>query len=154
MSNFPTAFLPALGFFFFIFAGIGLVIAVLFILTLRKALEKCAPQNRATSPDSTWLLLIPLFNMIWGFILYPRISDSLEREFRQRNLPIEPQPAKSLGLALAILQICSIIPFLGFLAGIGALICFIMYWVKISGYSNRLNTGIVYDSQSGQPLQS
>jgi hypothetical protein len=154
MSDFPTALLPALGIFFFISAAIGIVIAVLFILTLRKALERCAPQNRTTSPDSAWLLLIPLFNMVWGFILYPRISESLEREFRQRNLPIEPQPAKSLGLALAILQVCCIIPLVGILAGLGALICFIMYWVKISGYSNRLGAGTVYSAQPGQPLQS
>jgi hypothetical protein len=148
MLDSESAIVGVLGFFMLLIAVIGIGIMVLFILTLRKALGKCAPQNRTTSPDSAWLLLIPLFNIVWGFILYPHISESLEREFRQRNLPIEPQPARSLGLALAILQACCLIPFVNMLAGIGALICFIMYWVKISGYSSQLGAGMTYGAQT------
>ncbi|MDO8301735.1 MAG: hypothetical protein Q7T18_00685 [Sedimentisphaerales bacterium] len=52
----------------------------------------------------------------------------------------DEEPGKKLGLAYAILAICSIIPFVGFLAGIGSLVCFIMYWVKIAGYSKQLDS--------------
>jgi hypothetical protein len=129
---------PILGLFVFVFIAVSIGIAILYILTLRRALTECAPHNRATSPDSPWLLLIPFFNLVWGFILYPRISESLEREFRQRNLPIEPEPAKSLGLTLAILQACGIVPVVNIFTGIAGLICYILYWIKISGYANQL----------------
>jgi hypothetical protein len=128
---------PFLGFFFAL-AVVGIVVGVLYILTLRRALLLCAPHNRAASPDSAWLLLIPLFNIIWQFVLYPRISVSLEREFRQRGLPVEHDPARSLGLALAILHACSIIPLVNLFTGIAALVCFVLYWIKISGYSRQL----------------
>ena len=89
------AYHPFFRFFFALFV-VFLVIGVFYILTLRRALLLCAPANRAASPDSVWLLLIPLFNILWQFILYPRISVSLEREFRQRGLPSSAnQPARS-----------------------------------------------------------
>lgn len=164
---------PFFGFFFFAVAAVFLVVGVFYILTLRRALLLCAPQNRAANPDSAWLLLIPLFNLIWQFILYPRISASLEREFRQRGLPIERDPARSLGLTLAILHACSLIPLVNLFTGIAALVCFILYWTKISGYARQLeaNTasapatpgqwssqplvqGSSFCSHCGSPLQS
>jgi NADH:ubiquinone oxidoreductase subunit 5 (subunit L)/multisubunit Na+/H+ antiporter MnhA subunit len=152
MYDSSAALSGAIGLFLLIIVAVGIGITVLYILTLQKALSRCAPQNRTTSPESTWFLLIPLFNLVWPFILYPHISESLEREFRQRNLPIEPQPAKTLGMALAIFQACCIVPVLNILAGIGALVCFILYWIKISGYSNQLTAAAVaYYPQPTQP---
>jgi hypothetical protein len=124
--------------FFLAFAAAAVVVAVLYILTLRRALLLCSPANRAASPDSAWLLLIPLFSILWQFLLYPRISVSLEREFRQRGLPVDREPARSLGLALAILHACSLIPIVNIFTGIAALVCFILYWNKIAGYSRQL----------------
>lgn len=133
-THIPTHFLPFLFLIFLVILGIGIA----YILTLQRAISRCAPQNRATSPESAWLLLIPLFNMIWPFILYPRISETLEREFRARNLPIEPQPAKNLGLAVAVLHVCWFIPVVHVFTAIAGFICLIFYWVKISGYSSQL----------------
>jgi hypothetical protein len=140
--------------FFFAIAVVFLVIGVCYILTLRRALLLCAPANRAASPDSPWLLLIPLFNILWQFILYPRISISLEREFRQRGLPIEREPARSLGLALAILHACSLIPLVNFFTGIAALVCFILYWSKISGYARQLEAHPFYAPTAPGQLSS
>ena len=131
-------------FFLFLIVPIFIGIGICYILTLQRALSRCAPQNRAASPESAWLLLIPLFNIVWQFILYPRISESLEREFRSRNLPIEHDPAKNLGLALAVLHVCSFIPVVHIATGIAGFICFILYWVKISGYSNQLANSFAY----------
>ncbi len=127
-------FLP---FFFLLF----LVIAcfyIAYIFTLQRAIARCAPQNRATSPESAWLLLIPVFSIFWQFVLYPKIADTLEREFRARNLPIDAQPLRNLGLAVAILHVCWIIPFVHIFTGIAGFICLILYWSKISNYSDEL----------------
>jgi hypothetical protein len=123
---------------FFLVLAVILAIGVLYVLTLRRALLRCAPQNRAVEPDTAWLLFIPLFNLFWAFVLYPRISESLEREFRRRGLPIEANPAKSLGLSLAILHACSAVPLVNIVTGLPTLIVWILYWSKISGYSRQL----------------
>jgi len=145
----PPHFWPFFFLIFLVFLGIGIA----YILTLQRAISRCAPQNRATSPESPWLLLIPLFNVIWPFILYPRISETLEREFRARNLPIEPQPAKSLGLAVAVLHLCWFIPVVHIFTGIAGLICLIFYWSKISDYSTRLlnHSAMAYAGFPQQP---
>jgi len=41
-------------------------------------------------------------------------------------------------LAMCILAIISIIPYIGILFGLAGFICWIIYWVKISGYSAKL----------------
>lgn len=118
--------------------AVWLTVTILFILTLQKALNRCAPENRAMSPGQTWLLLIPLFNFVWSFIVVLNMAKSLKAEFDKRNLAIEEAPGKVLGLLACILSIAGIIPYLGTLLGLGGLVCFILYWVKIAGYSKQL----------------
>jgi hypothetical protein len=151
MSQDPIgAVIAAAGVVLFIAIAIGVVVSILFIVTLSKALSRCAPHNRATSPGSCWLLLIPLVGIVWCFMLFPRISESLWREFRERNLPIEPQPGRTLGLVLASLQACGFVPFVNLLAAPAALICWILYWVKISGYSSQLGAPVDAASRFSQ----
>lgn len=39
---------------------------------------------------------------------------------------------------MCILVICGMIPLVNFLAGPAALVCWIVYWVKIAGFSAKL----------------
>lgn len=144
--------LPHLLPFVFLIFLVVIGFAVAYILTLQRAISRCAPQNRATSPESAWLLLIPIFSIFWQFILYPRISETLEREFRSRGLPIEPEPLRNLGLAVAVLHVCWFIPFVHIFTGIAGFICLIFYWIKISDYSSQLLNHPVL-SYAGFPQQ-
>jgi hypothetical protein len=118
---------------------ICLIPGILFLLSLQRALSRCAPQNREMDPGMVWLMLIPLFSLVWQFILVSRVSGALSREFRGRGVSIDdPEAGRQVGIAMCILNLCSIIPYLGILASIGSLVCLILYWVKISGYSGRL----------------
>jgi len=118
---------------------IMLIPTIFYIITLQKTLNRCAPENRAMPPENVWLLLIPIFSMVWQFIVVGNIAKSLAAEFRQRDIQVEEiEPGKSLGLAYCILNVCSIIPFLGILTALAGLICWILYWVKIDGYSAKL----------------
>lgn len=47
---------------------VGLIVAIFYILTLSRALQKCSPQLRTMKPGMVWLLLIPLFNVLWQFL--------------------------------------------------------------------------------------
>lgn len=115
-----------------------------FCLTLQKCLNRCAPQCRTMSPGQAWLLLIPIFNLVWQFIVVSRIASSLANEFRLRSMIKEPEPAKSLGLAFCLLFVCGIVPFLGVLAGIAGMICWILYWVKIANYSAEISMPVTF----------
>jgi hypothetical protein len=46
-----------------------------------------------------------------------------------------------MGLTYLIMNLLAAIPYLGMIFGLVGLVCFIMYWVKIAGYSKELETG-------------
>ncbi len=117
---------------------IFLVPVIFFNLTLQRAFERCAPAHRAMTPGLVWLSLIPVFNLVWNFIVVTNLAKSLEQEFHSRNIPAQLESAKSIGLAWAILSCCTIIPVLGFLAALAGFILWIIYWVKIAGFSRVL----------------
>ena len=53
---------------------------------------------------------------------------------------------------MCILTVCSVIPFLGILTGMAAMVCWIIYWVKIFGYSGALITTPSYGEAVTTPL--
>jgi hypothetical protein len=121
-----------------IVAGLGflawLAVSIFYILTLQKALNRCSPENRQMAPGMVWLLLIPIFNVIWNFFVVLKIAASLGAEFAKRGITSEPAPGKNIGLAFAILSVLSWVPFVG----IAAFVCWIIYWVKINGFASQL----------------
>ena len=115
------------------------VTAIVYLLTLQKAFQRCSPQCRTLSPGLVWLLLIPLFNFGWCFVVVTSLSRSLHNEFVRRNLThFEPEPGKGIGIAAYILNICAIIPIIGILPAIAGIICWIIYWVKIAEFSRAI----------------
>lgn len=118
--------------------AIVLVPLIFYILTLQKALNRCAPENRAMQPGLTWLLLIPCVGIIWHFFVVLNMAKTLAAEFQKRGIAEEPEPGKMIGLIMCILMCCGIIPFLGPLCSLAGLVCWIIYWVKIAGYSKKL----------------
>lgn len=123
----------------FVLSLLLLLPGILYILTLQRALERCAPIARTMQPGMVWLLLIPLFNLVWGFIVVLGLSRSLANEFARRGMPSpEAEPGQSIGLAMCICACCGVIPVLGLLGSLASVVLWIMYWVKISGYSQTL----------------
>ena len=115
-----------------------LIPSVFFLLTLQKALTRVAPERRTMNPPMVWLGLIPLFNIVWNFLMVIALSKSLGAELTSRNIPHEAEPGKTIGLVWASLGAACLIPGLGFLLGIPVLILWIIYWVKIAGFSAKL----------------
>jgi hypothetical protein len=116
-----------------------LIPAIFYLLTLQRALERCSVESRAMSPGGVWLLLIPFFNVVWQFLVVINIAKSLQSEFAKRNLATNTGDfAKGLGLVLSGLTILGVIPIAGVFFGMGALVGWIVYWVKIAGYSRML----------------
>lgn len=122
--------------------GISLIPMIFFLLTLQNTLNAISFENRKMEPGLVWLSLIPLFGMVWQFIIVDRMAGSLQAEFAKRGIAIEEaRPGNSIGLAYCILFCCSLIPFVGYITSIAGLICWIIYWIKINDYKNRLLAG-------------
>ena len=119
----------------FVFLAIKIGIKIFYILTLQKALKQVSPELRKIPTGNVWLLLIPVFDLIYQFIVVGAIADSLKAEFAKRNIPVqEERPGYNIGLAYCILFVCFFIPF----ASLAGIVCWIIYWVKISEYKSKL----------------
>jgi len=124
-----------------VLCGLGailLVPLVFYLLTLQKALSRCSVESRALDPGLVWLTLIPVFNLVWQFFIVTNVATSLHNEFVRRGIVAEPHPGQGIGLAMCILLVCALNPLLFVPCGIAWLICWIVYWATIAGYSAKL----------------
>tara|TARA_Y100000814_G_scaffold105027_1_gene73795 strand:- start:224 stop:631 length:408 start_codon:yes stop_codon:yes gene_type:complete len=113
---------------------------VFFLLTLMRLLNKCAPENQTMEGGLVWLNLIPIFGAGWMIYTVIQIRNSLQAEFKYRNIqPDDPQLGFGVGLAYAICGCCTIIPVLGVLSAIASIILMIIYWTKMHEYSQLLD---------------
>ena len=122
-----------------LFLGL-LAIGIVYIAFLSGVLRKCSPASRTMEPGMVWLLLVPLLNVVWNFLVVTALARSLGNEFRLRNIPTDnPEPGKSIGIAMCVCGACSIIPIVNIIAALPNLILWIMYWVKMAEYARMLD---------------
>ena len=118
----------------------GLIATIFYLLTAQKALRKCAPVSRTMSPGMVWLMLIPVFGLVWQFVIVSNLTKSLQNEFgRLGNQRPEEDLGKGKGLAMCVCNCCIILPYIGRLAGLPALVLWIAYWYRIAKFSSLLD---------------
>lgn len=122
-----------------------LAVFVFYLINLQDLLKECSPKNQQMPPGNVWLMFIPIFNVIYPFIMYPKISESIRREFEERNSPQDGDYLKGIGMAMAIITLCSsLISFVSdqsaieSLMSVASLVLLIIYWVKSYGYKVKL----------------
>ena len=125
---------------YLIIIGGAITVAVLYMLTLSRALKKCKPENQLMPPANVWLTFIPLFGIGWIFVVIIKVSGSLKLEYESRGIAENHDFSKGLGIAYASCNAAGIIPIIGWLAAIAGLVMWIVYWVKIKEYSSKLDT--------------
>lgn len=112
---------------------------IFYLLTLQNTLNLIGLKNRKMPTRNLWLLLIPLFGTIWHFFIVKNMADSLKAEFSSRNIKTnEDRPAYGIGIVMCISQCFMVIPLINSIAGIVFLVCWIVYWIKISSYKKLL----------------
>ena len=115
--------------------ALALIPVIFFLLTLQRTLDAISIENRKMPPLNVWLMLIPLFNIVWQFIVVMKIADSIADECIRLNIPVkETRPTYNTGLTWNICSVCSFIP----LVPLVSLIFWIMYWVKVNEYKNLI----------------
>jgi len=133
---------------FVFIAAVGILFSVFFLLTIRDTLRRVSGENRAMPADYVWLFFIPVFGYLWFIYMVVKVRDSLRAEYHSRGWPVEGDFGYSVGLAAGVLAIIcaawSWVPsgFLlaGFVLGVGQLVCWVIYWVRIAWVKARLGS--------------
>lgn len=114
------------------------VLIAFFYKTMIDVMTLVRPTNRLTEVGNIALTFIPLFNLIYGFIVYPKICDSIRNEFNELGIQEKGDFGKGLAITFQILVLTMMIPILNFITIFAALIVGIIYWVKINEYKTKL----------------
>jgi hypothetical protein len=121
--------------------AISLAINLLICWLVYRANEALPAEHRKTESWQAFLLLIPLFNLIWNFVLLARVSGGMQSYFQSKNDASVGDCGAAMGLWYSICSIVAFIPFVQCVAGPAALVLLILYLVKISGLRTRVLAG-------------
>lgn len=117
---------------------LGLIgVYCIYLSKLQRLLEEVEDKNRLLPATNVWLMLIPLFNIVYGFIMYPKICDSLRNEFEYRDAP-QNGYYRNLGLAMPIVRVSGIL--LGLLSSVAWLVLWIIFWSKMTEFKRLLES--------------
>jgi len=129
----PTHFLVFFYVLLFHFA-LSIVAIILVYMDFERVPRGC----RKLEPGLVWLLLIPCFNLVWNFFVFPGLSDSFKAYFNSIGDNSVGNCGRDLGLGYAICSAISVIPFVGCLTGIVSLVLLILFLVKANELKNRI----------------
>lgn len=122
-------------------ASLVIGVTVWWLNNIATALGKVHPQVRSGQPGQVWLTLIPVFGLVWGFIVNTQVSESLAREYRRRGWDSdEARPGFEIGTMTVViaclyqfqLYFTTAIPFVSF-------VCAIVLGGAMYRHSDRLN---------------
>jgi len=125
------------------------VVYIFYLISLQKVLEAVSPENRTMQPWQVWLLIIPVFSWVWMFFVAKAIAVSLRQEFNKYGVYEVEKPTYDLGLTLAILRCCIIVPF----AGLVTIVVWIMYWMHVNQKKQELKN-VINNRKLGQEEKS
>lgn len=86
----------------------------------------------------SFLLLVPLFSLIWQFFVYPKISESLKSYYAQSESRPSGDMGASLALTICICSLVSFVPFIGHYAALAAFVVMIIFFVRVFELSRNL----------------
>ena len=127
------------------YLGTAAVLRIILVITLcivgKKTLLSIKKENRCVTPDQSWLLLIPFFNIYWNFIYMRRMVDSLNNEFYDRKVAVEENPTEKNGYFFAGTFLVYNFPlpmFVSFVIFFISIVALIVYVAKLNEYKKLL----------------
>jgi hypothetical protein len=117
---------------------VGIAINCFICYLLQQCYKRIPPQFRKQQPGMVWLLLIPCFSIVWNFFVYPPLSRSFKAYFDSINRTDVGDCQEGIGLVYSICSAVSIIPFLGCLTGIPALVLLIIFLINTNDLKNQI----------------
>lgn len=121
------------------FIGLMILPRIFYLFSMQKALSAVPGEHRPISPGLVWLSLIPIFYYLWDIVLVAVTGKALADELGRRGLSAgEASPGIGFGVAYCLLGFFNWIPFIGFFTGLATLVCWIVYWSRISATTRRV----------------
>ena len=124
---------------------VGLAIGVLICLFLSNCLSAVPEEHRKQNTGMVWLLLIPCFNLVWNFFVYPKIAESFQSYFESTGRTDLGDCSRGLAMWYCILAVVSVplgmIPLIGLincLLGPATLVVWIMVLVRFAGLKRQV----------------
>jgi hypothetical protein len=111
---------------------VALAVGVLVCYFLYQAARQIPAEHRKLGPSSVFLLLVPLLNVVWLFIVVIKLSESFQSYFSAQGRTDAGDCGYAIGLGWAIAVVCAVVPVVNVLAGPAALILMILYLVKVT----------------------
>ena len=108
--------------------AVALTVHIFFLLSLSRCFKQISPRNREMEPGQVWLNLIPVFGFVWMILTIIRLSSSLKNEYWDRGLREDGDFGQLIGIFYLVTGFCGCISF----------VLWIIYWVKIAGYTRTL----------------
>jgi hypothetical protein len=121
--------LACYGVFFLILLAVYLFVVYL----LYTCYQRIPAQYRLMEPGQVWLMLIPLFHIVWQFFVVIRLSRSFQQYFAAKGRTDVGDCGESIGLWGMIFNLIGCAP-VGF-------ILWIIYLVKVTGLKNQIPEG-------------
>lgn len=132
----------------FLFGGFGCVLSlailaafIYLLYLLYSAQQKVPAEHRKMDPPMIWLVLVPLFGIVWNFFVAIRVSDSFKSYFASIGRPEVGETEKMIGLGWAIAVACCVIPCVNLLALPVALVLMVLFVLKINTLAKQLPGG-------------
>ena len=120
------------------FLAIAFVIQIIFCLLVYNCYKAIPEEHREMSAGLVWLLLIPLFGLVWNFFVYPNLSKSFKRYFDSVGDASAGNCNLTLAWVYAGVTAATVVPYLNGLAGPASLVLFIVYVAKAYGLKARI----------------
>jgi hypothetical protein len=116
----------------------AIAVSVVIILLISTPLKAIPDEYREMEPGKVWLLLIPLFNIVWNFFVFTRVPKSFQNYFAAQGKNDFGDCGEKLGMWYAICVACFIIPCVNYIAGPASLVLVIIFLVKIWDLKKQL----------------
>jgi len=127
--------------------ALGLVLLVMLAVNIfvcwlvYRANEALPAQHRKTESWQAFLLLIPLFNLIWNFVVLARVSAGMQSFFQAKNEASVGDCGANLGLWYSISCLVAFVPFVGCVGSLAALVLLVMYLMKVNNLRTQVLAG-------------
>lgn len=118
---------------------IFIAIAVLVCWLMYKPYSKLPAEFQQMKPGMIFLMLIPLFGLVWAFFIALQLPASFKSYFDSVGDTTVGEAGKGVALAWAICSACSLIPIVGGLPGLAGLVLLIIFIVKLWGMASRVS---------------
>lgn len=107
--------------------GVALVVSYAILITLcwfvSSCLQRLPPEHRKQQPGLVWLLLIPCFNLVWNFFVFPKLAESYQSYFAAQGRTDTGDCG--YGLAMTYCVGAVITTFVGMIPYVGAINCLV-----------------------------